>query len=62
MVANKNPKIIEGGQRLIVMDIIDPDQASKYGVIDDDVDASDKEDESGFVDAGVITGVTEAEI
>ena len=62
MVANKNPKIIEGGQRLIVMDIIDPDQASKYGVIDDDVDASDKEDESGFVDAGVITGVTQAEI
>ena len=62
MVANKNPKIIEGGQRLIVMDIIDPDQASKYGVIDDDVDASDKEDESGLVDADVITGVTEAEI
>ena len=42
------------------MNIIDPEQESEYGAVDDNGAASDEEEDSGQIEMGVITCVTEA--
>ena len=59
MVASEHPGVVEGRRRLIVTDVLDPKKEAEDGYIDDGGSASDEEDESGFGEAGVITGVTE---
>ena len=61
MIAHEHPEVIEGRQWLTETDVIDSEEAAQYGSTDKDCDYSDKEDESGLVDAGVSTGVTEVE-
>ena len=60
MVFSKHPEVIEGRRRLISTDVIDPEESSEDGSIDDDGADSDEEDESGSGDADVSTGVTES--
>ena len=42
---------------MISTDVVDPKEASEDGSIDNDVDASDGDDDIGLVEAGVGTGV-----
>ena len=44
---------------MIATDVLDSEEAYEYGSIDDDVAALDEEDESGLLEAGVSTGMTE---
>ena len=44
---------------MIVIDVIYTDEASDYGMVEDDVANLGEENESGFVEVGVSTGVTE---
>ena len=44
---------------MIATDVLDSEEASEDGSIDNDGDASYEEDESGFGEAGVITCVTQ---
>ena len=60
MVASEHPEVAEGRRRLIAMEVPDPEEESEDGSIDDDGDASDEEDDSGPVEAGMrkyLTGV-----
>ena len=59
MIASEHPEVIEGSQRLIAVDVLEPEEAGQDGSIDINVSASDEEDESGFGEAGVSTGVIE---
>ena len=59
MVASEKTEVIEGRRRLIATDVLDSEEASEDGSIDNDGDASYEEDESGFGEAGVITCVTQ---
>ena len=61
MIAHEHLEVIEGRQWLTDTDVIDSEEAAQYGSTGKDGDYSDKEDESGLVDAGVSTGVTEVE-
>ena len=58
MVANENPEVIEGRQRLISKNVPDPDKAAEYYSIDDDGAAFDEEDVSALGEVVVITCVT----
>ena len=58
IVSSEHPEVIEGGQRLISMEIPGPGEADVYGYIDADGDSSDEEEASGSGEAGVSTGVT----
>ena len=44
---------------MIYTEVLDPEEAAKDFSIDDYGDDLDEEDESGSVEAGAITGVTE---
>ena len=59
MVAIEHHYVIEGRSWLIATDFLEPEEAYEDGSIYIDGAALDEEDESGFVEAGVITGVTE---
>ena len=48
MVVIEHPGVIEGRQWFFVMRILDPKEAYEDGFIDDDVYASDEEDEGGL--------------
>ena len=58
MVASENPEVIEGSWWLITTDVLDYEEASEDGLIDNYGAALDEEDESGSGEAGVRTGVT----
>ena len=60
MVASENPEVIEGRRWFIVTDILDSEQVAEDGSVDNDGAASDKEDESGSLEAGVRSGVTQS--
>ena len=45
MVASEHPEGIEGRRRLIAADVLDSEEASEDGSIDNDGSASDEEDE-----------------
>ena len=62
MVTGEHPEVSEGRRRLINTDVFEYEEADEYGSIDNDGDASDEEDVSGFGDAGVRTGVTQSRI
>ena len=53
MLAEENPEVIEGTRRLIAVDVLDYEEAAEGASIDHDGAASDEEDESGLVGAGV---------
>ena len=36
MVVSEHPEVIEGGRRLIVMNLLDSEEAAEYGSIDND--------------------------
>ena len=59
MAASKHTKVTEGRQRLISTYVLDRGEAAEYGLVDDDGDDLDEENESGFGESGVSTGVTE---
>ena len=61
MVAGENPELIEWRQRLTATDVLDSEKSAEDGSIDNDGDALDEEDDSGFGEAGVRTGVTKSE-
>ena len=56
MVTRKHTEVLEWRWRLIAKDIIYPEEESEYGVVDDDGDDLDKEDDSGSGEVGMITG------
>ena len=56
MVTSKNPEAVEWRWRLIAKDIIYSEEASEYGVVDDDGADLDEEDGSGSGEVGTITG------
>ena len=58
MVASEHPEVAEGRRRLIAMEVPDPEEESEDGSIDDDGDASDEEDDSGPVEAGMRVDIT----
>ena len=60
MVTSKHTEVIEGRIRLIVMYVIEPDDASDYGTVDGDVTATEKEDKSGSGETDMIACVAEA--
>ena len=51
--AKKHPEVIEGRQRLIVVGVLDSEEAADDASIDHDDAALDEEDGSGLVGAGV---------
>ena len=59
MVASEHPEMIYGRRLLIAVDVLDPEEEYEDGSIDDYDAVSDEEDESGLVEAGVSTVVTE---
>ena len=59
MVASEHPEVIERTRQLIATDVLDSDEAAKYGSIDNDGTTSDEYDGSGLVESGLSTGVTE---
>ena len=59
MVVSEHSEVIEGRQRLIATDILDPEQEAEGVSIDYYVDASDEEDDSVSGEASVRTDVTE---
>ena len=59
MVASEHSEVIEGGCRFISVDALDPEDAAEYGSIDDDGADLGEEENSGLVETGVSTGVTE---
>ena len=53
MVSKERPEVIEGGQRLIAVDVLDSEEADyDASIVHDDADF-DEEDGSGLVGAGV---------
>ena len=60
MVASEHPGVIEGRGQLIFTDVLDSEEEADDGSIGNDGAASDEEDESGSVEAGVRTGVTQS--
>ena len=53
MAAKKHPKVIDGRRRLIALDVLESDEAAEEDYIDCDGAASNEEDGSGFVGAGI---------
>ena len=51
--------MIQGGRQLISTVVLDSGEAAEGGSIDNYGDTLGEEDESGLVEAGVITGVTQ---
>ena len=60
MVASEHPELIEGRARLIAKDVLDSEEESEYGSIDNDGADPGEEDGSGLGEAGVIIGVTQS--
>ena len=60
MVASEHTEVIEGRQRLILMNFLDYKEAYEYASIDNNGADLDEEGDSGLLEAGVRTGVTEA--
>ena len=59
MVEKEHPDVIEGSWRLVVVGVLDSEKESQDASIDYDGDASDEQDNSGLLEAGVITDMTE---
>ena len=62
MVVSEHTEVIEGRRRLIDKDVLDSEEATEDGFIDNNSDASDKEDGSGYGEAGGRTGVIKSGI
>ena len=60
MVASAHPEVIDARWWLIPKGVIESEEASEYGSIDNYGAALYEEDESGSWDAGMITCMTEA--
>ena len=60
MVVSEHPKVFEGKRRLTVTDVLDSEEKSDYGSIDNGGADLDEEDDSGLEEAGVRTGVTKS--
>ena len=58
MVANESPEVVQGRQRLIAADIIDPQEADEDSSVNYDGAIYYEEDDSGLVKEGVSTSVT----
>ena len=58
MVVSEYPEVIEGRQRLILVDVLEPEEEDEDVYIDDDGDALDEEGESGWGEVCVRTCVT----
>ena len=54
MIAKEHPEMIEGRRQLILVDVIDSEEASEDASIDHDGADLDEEDGSGLVGKGVI--------
>ena len=52
--------MIEGRRKFIVTNVLDPEEVSEDGFVDNDVAESDQENERGLVEAGLKTGVTQS--
>ena len=59
MVVSENHEVIDGRRRLIYTDVLDSEESAQDGSIDDYASDLDEEGESGLVEEGVITCVTE---
>ena len=62
MVASEHPEVIDWRQWLVDTDVLDPEEAAEDGSIDGYGTAQYEEYDSGQVEAGVSTGVTEVVI
>ena len=60
MVTSEHTEVIEGMRWLIVTYVLDSEDASEDGFIDNYGAASDEEDDIGSGEAGVRTGVTQS--
>ena len=58
MVGIEHPKVIRVVRHLIVADVIYPEEEDEDIAVDDYGSASDEQDESGLLEAGVIKGAT----
>ena len=61
MVTSKDTEFIETRRPLIYTEVIDPDQESEQGVVDDDNASLDEEDQSASGDTGVIKDMDTSE-
>ena len=59
MVASEHPEVVQGRWQLVAMDILDSQDAAEDVFIEDDGSALVEERESGLIEAGVSTCVTE---
>ena len=60
MFASEHPEVVEGRWRFIATDVIDSEEADKDVFIDNGGTALDEEYESGSVEVGLRTGVTQS--
>ena len=60
MVASEHPEVIEGERWLIATYVLDSEETTEDGSIDNDGADLDEEDDSGLGEVGLITGVTKS--